>query len=117
MSASEFKYLKTILELKEQNNRVIMADIAQKLTYARASVYNKLISLEEHGLIVKGKDKSIVLTEKGKREFDSINKLVEICCEILSKYSNLEKRTLWHDAVAMACCLSSKCKKSIMQNI
>ena len=64
MTAAEYRYLQAIEQIKREKGKVIMSDIAAKLTYARASVYKKLLSLEQQGYIVKDDGKHISITKK-----------------------------------------------------
>lgn len=114
MTASEYRYLQAIERLQRENGKVIMSDIAQKLAFARASVYKKLLSLEQQGYVVKEDGKYVALTRKGKSEFDSTGRFAEICCDILAQHTGLEKRLLSHDAVSMACALSSRCRTALV---
>lgn len=116
MTASEFRYLQAIEMLKQQNGKVIMTDIAAKLAFARASVYKKLLSLEQQGYVVKQEDKSITVTQKGIKEYESIKEMSSICADILEEHCKLERRLVMHDAVNMACVLSQRCKSAISSN-
>lgn len=114
VTASEFRYLNAIENVKSEKGRAIMTDIAQKLCYARASVYKKLLALEQQGLIVKEDGKFVEMTKKGKDEYYAALTFAELCAEILSEKSGLDKRFLSHDAVEMACALSARCRNALM---
>lgn len=116
MTASEYRYISTIRRLQNEKGRVTMTDVARKLSFARASVYKKLLSLEQQGYVVKDDDKSVSVTPKGDGEFECVRRLVEICEELLSQKTGLEKRLLTYDAVAMACALSPGCRRALIRN-
>lgn len=116
VTASEFRYLNAIESVKSEKGRAIMTDIAQKLCYARASVYKKLLALEQQGLIVKEDGKFVEMTKKGKEEYLAAQKFAGLCADILSEKSGLDKRFLSHDAVEMACALSARCRNALLNN-
>lgn len=116
MTASEYRYLQAIDQIQKEKGKVIMTDIAVKLTYARASVYKKLLSLEQQGFIVKNEGKLIMLTKKGKAEYDVVGTFADKCADILSQHTGLNKKFLLHDAVNMACALSLRCRNALLNN-
>ena len=117
MTASEFRYLRAIEIIKKEKGRVIMTDIAQKLCYARASVYKKLLSLEQQGLVVKDDGKFISFTKKGEEEYSAIAEFADKCADILSEKSGLDKKFLTHDSIEMACALSARCRNALLNNL
>ena len=114
MTASEYRYLQAIEHLSKEKGNVIMTDIAQKLSYVRASVYKKLLSLEQQGYVVKCDGKHIGITQKGKAEYEAVRKFSEKCADILAEHTGLDVKFLIHDAVNMACALSSRCRNALM---
>lgn len=116
MTASEYRYLLTIRRLRKEAGRVTITDVARKLSFARASVYKKLLALEQRGYVAKDDDKSVSVTAKGDCEFETVRRLVEICEDMLAQNTGLDKRLLAYDAVAMACALSSGCRNALIRN-
>lgn len=114
MTASEFRYLQAIEQIKEEKGRVIMTDVADRLAFARASVYKKLLSLEQQGLVVKDGGKLIELTAKGKSEFENVRRFSEKCRDVLAEHTGLDKKFLTHDSVNMACALSQRCRNALL---
>ncbi len=114
MTASEYRYIQAIVSVKKEKGRVTMSDIAQKLAFARASVYKKLLSLGEQGYIVKEDGKYVGVTKKGETEYDAVGKLANVCAEMLAEKTGLEKKFLIHDAVNIACVLSSRCRNRLL---
>lgn len=113
MTAAEYRYLQAIEQIKREKGKVIMSDIAAKLTYARASVYKKLLSLEQQGYIVKDDGKHISVTKKGELEYETLSKFTRTCADILVQHTGLDKKLVMHDAVNMACVLSSRCRTAL----
>lgn len=113
MTAAEYRYLQAIEQIKREKGRAIMSDIAQKLTYARASVYKKLLSMEQQGYIVKDDGKYILVTKKGELEYETLSNFTVKCADILVQHTGLDKKLVMHDAVNMACVLSSRCRKAL----
>lgn len=113
MTASEFRYIQAIEQISKEKGKVIMTDIAQKLSYARASVHKKLLSLEQQGYVTKGDGKSVIVTQKGREEFALTDRLSSICADIFSLHTGLDKKFLTYDAVNAACVLSSRCRNAL----
>lgn len=117
VTASEFRYLQAIEQIKDEKGKVIMTDVADRLAFARASVYKKLLSLEQQGLIVKGCGKLIELTAKGKSEFEDVRIFTEKCRDVLAEHTGLDKKFLTHDSVSMACALSQRCRNALLSDV
>ena len=64
MTASEYRYIQAIETVAKEKGKVIMTDVAQKLAYARASVYKKLLSLVQLGDVAKENGKYFRVTKK-----------------------------------------------------
>ncbi|MBO4667914.1 MAG: metal-dependent transcriptional regulator [Bacilli bacterium] len=58
-------YLERILQLKEEQERVIALDIANSMNYSKASVSRAMKNLRENGYILVDGTGSITLTDKG----------------------------------------------------
>ena len=116
MTASEYRYVRAIEQIKREKGRVIMTDIAEKLSFARASVYKKLLSLEQQGIVAKEDGKYVVVTPKGEAEYRDVSELVGICAVMLADNTRNNKKFLGHDAVNMACALSARCKNALIAN-
>lgn len=116
MTASEYRYIQAIDTVTKEKGKVIMTDIAQKLTYARASVYKKLLSLEQQGYVVKEGGRYVCVTNKGKTESEAVGRLAEICAGMLADKTGLDKKFLTHDAVNIACVLSARCRNALLRN-
>lgn len=61
-------YLETILLLKEKNGIVRSIDIANELSYSKASVSRAMSNLKKEELIIMEKNGSIIFTDKGYKE-------------------------------------------------
>lgn len=116
MTASEYRYIQAIEQIRKEKGKVIMTDIAQKLTYARASVHKKLLSLEQQGLISKSDGKLISVTKKGTDEYECLRRFSDVCADMLAERTGLDRKFLVHDAVNMACVLSSRCRNALIKD-
>ena len=58
-------YLEAILMIQEEKGTCRSVDIANRLSYSKPSVSVAVRNLEQDGSITRGKDGSILLTEKG----------------------------------------------------
>ena len=116
MTASEYRYIQAIETVAKEKGKVIMTDVAQKLAYARASVYKKLLTLEQQGYVAKENGKYFRVTKKGYDEYEAVSRLKNICSCMLAERTGLEQKFLTHDAVNIACALSSRCRTALLKH-
>ena len=114
MTASEYRYMATIAKLSARDGAARMTDAAADLGFARASVYKKFCLLEQQGLIRKRDDKSVVMTEEGKKRFAEQTALCDVCSKMLARKTGMSEALLKYDAIAVSGVLSRRCVTALL---
>lgn len=65
-------YLEAILRLQKENGAARSVDVAKKLNVSKPSVSRAMSVLEQKGYVATAKDGSLVFTDKGRQEAESI---------------------------------------------
>ncbi|GFI60978.1 hypothetical protein IMSAG049_00128 [Clostridiales bacterium] len=75
LTISQLKYMLVLSSLSEAGD-IKIADIAKFLNIKRSSAFNMLNRLLEAGVIIKNNDKTVSLTDEGKRVSKELRKKV-----------------------------------------
>ena len=91
-------YLETILILKNRNGYVRSVDIANELSFTKASVSRAMSILRKAGLIVMEKSGNIVLTESGFARAGAVDERHTGLSEFFRKVLGVDPETAVQDA-------------------
>ena len=94
-------YLETILILKSRNGYVRSVDVANELSFTKASVSRAMSILRKAGLIVMEKNGNIVLTESGMERASAVYERHTVLTEFLRKALGVSEETAMQDACRM----------------
>ncbi len=71
LTVSQLKYMLVLGNFSE--GRIVRTvDIAKSLNIKRSSAFNMLNRLSEAGMVIKNEDKTVILTQKGRKTADSL---------------------------------------------
>lgn len=97
MKESGENYLETILILKERNGTVRSVDIANELSFSKASVSRAMKILAEDNMIeFRGND--VCLTEEGYKKASAIYERHRVLSQFFETYLGIDAETAAHDA-------------------
>ena len=91
-------YLETILILKNRNGYVRSVDIANELSFTKASVSRAMSILRKAGLIVMEKSGNIVLTESGFARASAVYERHTVLSDFFRKVLGVDPETAVQDA-------------------
>ena len=91
-------YLETILILKNRNGYVRSVDIANELSFTKASVSRAMSILRKAGLIVMEKSGNIVLTESGFARASAVYERHTVLSDFFPKVLGVDPETAVQDA-------------------
>ncbi len=91
-------YLETILILKSRNGYVRSVDVANELSFTKASVSRAMSILRKAGLIVMEKNGNIVLTESGMEKASAVYERHTVLTEFLRKALGVSEEIAMQDA-------------------
>ena len=91
-------YLETILILKNRNGYVRSVDIANELSFTKASVSRAMSILRKAGLIVIEKSGNIVLTESGFARASAVYERHTVLSDFFRKVLGVDPETAVQDA-------------------
>ncbi len=101
MTPSKEDYLRTLLELSEQNDEIHSIEIATILCVSRASVSRMMTILKEERYIAMERYGAVALTESGREIALVIRRRRDILKEFLVKVLGVEEKTAACDACRM----------------
>ena len=98
ISKSLEEYLKNMYILKQQNNKIRVTDIAEKMNISKASVNKAVNNLKEAGLLEYQSYGAIILTEEGENLAKKILEAYDIVYVFLKDVINVEDEQAKKDA-------------------
>ncbi|MFA5449240.1 MAG: hypothetical protein WC292_02210 [Clostridia bacterium] len=117
MTASEFNYLKAIEELSSKGEEVKLTDVANKMMFAKPSVYRAVEKLVATGYIMRNKNKSISLIDKGKAALEEYLVCIRFIAKSIAKNWNISPQIAYMDAVNTVCIISNASRLAILNHL
>ena len=110
-------YLETILILKNRNGYVRSVDIANELSFTKASVSRAMSILRKAGLIVMEKSGNIVLTESGFARASAVYERHTVLSDFFRKVLGVDPETAVQDACRIEHVISQESFDKIQEYI
>ena len=110
-------YLETILILKNRNGYVRSVDIANELSFTKASVSRAMSILRKAGLIVMEKSGNIVLTESGFARASAVYERHTVLSDFFRKVLGVDPETAVQDACRIEHVISEESFEQIKQYV
>ena len=117
MQESGENYLETILILKNRNGYVRSVDIANELSFTKASVSRAMSILRKAGLIVMEKSGNIVLTESGFARASAVYERHTVLSDFFRKVLGVDPETAVQDACRIEHVISEESFEQIKQYV
>ena len=108
MCESAENYLKTILLLQRKLGVVRSVDVANERGVSRPSVCNAVKKLQANGMVAKGKDHTLLLTERGERQALSILERHTVIERFLIDELKVDRQTAHRDSCQLEHLLSEE---------
>jgi len=101
LTTSLQRYIQTIHELSQDENGVRVSDVASKRKVSKSSACIAMKSLQDYGLIRRGKDRRIFLTDIGKEHALIMENKINIIQLFLVEVMGISKENAIEDALVM----------------
>lgn len=101
-------YLEAIHQIKKENGKVGVSDIAQILSVKKPSVHVALKALSKKNLVIHEKYGDVNLTEEGKKIARNVQRRHDMLAKFLNKILDIDPDTAEKDACRMEHVISPK---------
>lgn len=117
VSPSLQDYLKTILNLHEQNGQARVTDIAEALEVAKSSVHQAMVQLVKLGLVLHEKYGPLELTEKGLEAAQTIKDKHQVLIRFFVQVLGVDEETAQKDACLIEHSISPVTMANLIKHI